>query len=64
MDARIPDLLQFQFVLPPVFVSFLFISLEDRPTRAAAAVVAWRTENILLTIAVGMTTLWLLSLVL
>jgi len=40
VGARIPESLQLRFVLPLVFVSLLFTTLEDRSTEAAAAVAA------------------------
>lgn len=40
VGARIPSSLHLEFVLPLVFVSLLFMTLEDSSTRAAAAVAA------------------------
>lgn len=40
VGSQIPESLQFEFVLPLVFVSLMFTAIEGRATRVAAAVAA------------------------
>ena len=74
VPSRVSRVLRF---VPPAVLAALVVPdlLTIRPTLAAtlvddrliagavAAVVAWRTENVFATIAVGMTALWLLRFV-
>ncbi len=63
----VPPAVLAALVLPDLLTirpSFLGTLLDERLLAGAVAgVVAWRTENVLATIAVGMTVLWLLRFV-
>ena len=65
--ARIPPEWDIDFAVPLTFIALLTLLVKERAGQAAAlvaAVVAWRTGNVLATIAVGMAALYLFKAVL